>query len=207
MRTVKIPKLYLKYAYPLDNERRQLFADKNLGDYPSFGIIKSKVDDWKKLWTVTNTDDRVIKLLIDLTGLTLPRDLEMYIFGNGIRPMSNPLMMPIINFEGKTYSDDEFIEIVIHEIIHRFVGDYENNPGLKDYWNAIRKNYSQESVLTQNHIIVYALLNKVLSGLFGKERLKDFMNLKHPDYKRAVEMVLEKGAESLIKEFRSYLTP
>ena len=41
-KVMKIPKLYFKYAYPLDNERRQLFANKNLGEYPPFEIIKNK---------------------------------------------------------------------------------------------------------------------------------------------------------------------
>lgn len=202
---MKIPKLHLKYAYPLDNERRQLFADKNFGDYPSFEVIENKLEEWKKVWEELNTDDRIIKRLTELTGLTLSRDLELYIFGRGIRPMSNPLMMPIMNFKGKIFTDDEFTEIVIHEIAHRFVGDLENNPGLENYWNMIRKEYANESILTQNHIIIYALLDIILMEIFGKERLKNFIHPKNYDYEKAVAIVSEKRAENLINEFRGYL--
>lgn len=203
---MKIPKLYFKYAYPLDNERRQLFTEKNFGDYPSFEVIKNKIDEWKKIWEgELNKNDRVMKWLIKLTGLTLPRDLELYIFGRGIRPMSNPLIMPIMNFKGDIYNDDEFAETIIHEVAHRFVGDSETNPQIKKYWQMIKKTYSNESILTQNHVIIYALLEIMLSELFDKERLKDFIKPKNPDYEKAVSIVSEKGAENLVEEFRNYI--
>jgi len=202
---IPIPKLHLNYAYPLDRDRRQLFADKNLGPYPSIEEVKNKVIEWRKIWDDLNIEDKVFKLLIEVMGVNLPRDLELYIFGAGLNAMSSPLIIPIMNKSGRIFTDDEFSEIVIHEIIHRFVNDSRNNIGIEDYWNAIRKEYVNESILVQNHIIIYASLEIVLIGLFGKERLKDFMNPKHPDYRRAIDIVIEKGAQNLIKQFRNYL--
>lgn len=200
-----IPKLYLKYAYPLDRERRQLYADKNFGDYPSFEEVKNKVGEWKKIWSEINQDDKVFKLLIETIGVSLPRDLEMHIFGAGLNAMSNPLIMPIVGRSGKVFTDDEFIETAIHEVIHRFVGDSENNAGIEKYWESIRNEYEKESTLTQNHIMVYAVLEIVLSGLFGKDKLKDFIHPKYPDYQRAVAIVAENGAHNLVKQFRDFL--
>ena len=197
-----IPKLHLKYAYPLDTERRQLFADKNFGDYPSVEEVKSKVSEWKKIWSEINKDDKVFKLLIKTIGVNIPKDLEMHIFGAGLNAMSNPLIMPIVGRGGKKFNDNEFIETAIHEVIHRFVGDSQNNANIENYWATIRKEYENESTLTQNHIIIYVVLEIVLLELFGKERLKDFINPKHPDYQRAVAIVAEKGAQNLIKQFR-----
>ncbi len=203
---MNIPKLHLKYAYPLDGERRKFFADKNFGDYPSIEEVKNKVNKWKKIWSEINKDDKVFKLLIKTIGVNLPRDLEMHIFGAGLSAMSNPLIMPIVSRGGKKFTDNEFIKIVIHEVIHRFIGDSENNANIEKYWKTIREEYKEETILTQNHILVYAVLEIVLSGLFGKDRLKDFINSenpKHPEYQRAVIIVSEKSAENLIKQFRN----
>jgi hypothetical protein len=202
---MNIPKLHLKYAYPLDGERRKLFADKNFGEYPSIEEVRNRVGELKKIWSEINNGDKVFKLLIKVIGVTIPRDLEMHIFGAGLNAMSNPLIMPIIGRGGKKFTDNEFIEIVIHEVIHRFIGDSENNANIEKYWKTIREEYKNETIRTQNHILVYAVLEIVLSELFGKEKLKDFINSdnpKHPEYQRAVAIVVEKGAENLIKQFR-----
>ena len=200
-----IPKLHIKYAYPLDNDRRELFIERNFGYYPSMKEVEKKVEDWKKVWEKLNTDGRIFKLLTKITGVTLSRDLELYIFGGGLNAMSNPLIMPIISRDKKIFSDDQFSEIIIHEIAHRFAGNLENNFGIEKYWKSIRKEYKSETILTQNHIIIYAVLKLVLIEIFGKDCLKDFMYPKHPDYERAVTIVSEKGAEKLVEQFRSYL--
>lgn len=199
---MNIPKLHLKYAYPLDRERRQLFADKNFGNYPSVEEVKNKVSEWKKIWNEINKDDKVFKLLIKTIGVNLQRDLEMHIFGAGLNAMSNPLIMPIVSRGGKNLTDDQFIETVIHEVVHRFVSNSENNTNIEKYWETIREEYKNETILTQNHIIVYTVLEIILSELFGTERLKDFINPKHPEYQRAIAIVAEKGVENLVKHFR-----
>ncbi|OQX00577.1 hypothetical protein BWK69_01140 [Candidatus Parcubacteria bacterium A4] len=200
-----IPKLHFKYAFPFDRNRRQLFSDKNLGPYPSIEEVENKVCEWRDIWENLNAEDKVFKSIIEVTGVNLPRDLEMCIFGAGMSAMSSPLMMPIADRDGKFFTDDKFIETTIHEVVHRFVGDYENNSGIENYWEAIRKEYSGESILTQNHIIIYAVLDAVLMELFSKGRTEDFIHPKHPDYQRAFVIVSENGSGKLIKQFRMYL--
>ncbi|MCL5733798.1 MAG: hypothetical protein M1334_04070 [Patescibacteria group bacterium] len=199
---MNIPKLHLIYSYPLDRERRELFARKNLGGYPSIEEVKNTISEWRKIWSEINNNDKVFKLLIKTIGVNIPRDLEMYIFGAGLDAMSKPLIMPIVGIDGKKFSDNEFIETAIHEVIHRFVGDVENNANIRKYWQTIREEYKDEAILTKHHIIVYAVLEIVLSELFGKQKLKDFINPKPLEYQRAVAIVDEKGAEILVKQFR-----
>lgn len=200
-----IPKLHFKYAYPLDRNRRQLFEEKNSGPYPSIEDVKAKIGEWRKVWDDLNADDRIFKLLIEITGVNLPRDLELCIYGAGLGAMSYPLIMPIARKNGEVIADDKFIRTAIHEIIHRLVADPENNAGVKEYWRAIKQEYAVESILTQNHIIVYAVLGKVLGEVFGKEKANGLMHSKTPDYERAIAIVAEKGAENLIEQFREYL--
>ena len=197
-----IPKLHFKYAYPLDIDRRKLFSSKDFGVYPSIEKIRNRIDEWKKIWNKINKSDRVFKLLIKIIGVTLPQDLELCIFGAGLKAMSFPLMISIIGSHGKKRTDDEFVETLIHEVIHRFIGDFENNKNIEKYWKKITKEYKNETILTQDHILVYAILETVLLKLFGKERLKDFINPWQPEYQRAVAIVAEKGAQNLIKQFR-----
>ena len=58
---MNIPKLHFKYAYPLDREGRQLFADKNLGTYPSIEEVENKVKECRRIWDDLNREDKVFK--------------------------------------------------------------------------------------------------------------------------------------------------
>lgn len=201
---MNIPKLYIQYAYPLDMDRRYLLEEKNL-QYPSYEEIVARIAELKKLWEDVNAGDRVFRLLIELTGVTVPRDLEMYIIGGGLRPMSHPLLMPITGGDGKRYSDDECLETIIHEIIHRFVGQSESNEGIAAYWQVIREEYTDETRTTQNHIIVYALLEKILAEVVGRDSLEGFMKPPHPEYQKAAQIAKQKGEVHVIQQFRNFI--
>lgn len=116
--------------------------------------------------------------------------------------MSNPMILQIFRPDHTPLTKDEFIDLVIHEIIHRFVGDFQMHPQVKPYWNFVWKFYKQEPKKTQNHILVYAVLTKILNE-FNKSSLKVVTKdvKKWPDYKRAFEIVQERGADQLISEF------
>lgn len=202
---MKIPKLYFKYAYPLDQERRQLFANKKLTKYPSTKEVKDKIKNWEKLWKKNNKNNKIFKLVIKNTGINIPRDLEVCIFGGGLNAMSYPLIISTTKKNGKKLSGDEFIEIIIHEIIHRFVADKENNKNIEKYWKTIREEYKKESKLTQNHIIVYALLKVILPEILSKEKSKSLLNPKHPDYQKALKIVNKKGEDIIIKQFKNII--
>jgi hypothetical protein len=202
---VTYPKLYLKYAGPLDEDRRALFLKKNLGFYPSPTEIKDVLQEWQETWNTINANDRVFHLLTSITGVTLTHDLEMYIFGTGLPAMSKPLMIPIIGKGDRKFTVNDFTELIIHELIHRFVGDVENNPGITSYWQQIRQEYSGESIKTQNHIIVYAVLEETISQLFDEESISSYINPPNQEYQVAVDIMRQKGRHALIQQFQSFL--
>ena len=195
---MEIPKVKFIYAYPFDNGRRNLYSERNLGYYPSIEEIKEKMSQWKKLWDETNENDKIVLKLVELTKRTPERSLECFVFGGGINPMSTPFLMPIMS-KDKLRSDEKFIDTMIHEILHIFVS------GASKYFDMIRSKYSKEVVLTHNHIIIYAFLEKIYLDMFNSKPL-DFDVIDLPvGYSRAIEIVKEQGYETLIGEYYSLL--
>ena len=191
---METPKVKFIYAYPLDVNRRKLYSDKDLGYYPSIEEIKEKISHWEALWNKTNENDKIILKLTELTKKTPERSLECFVFGGGINPMSTPFLMPVLN-KDKIKSDEKFIDTMIHEILHIFVS------GADKYFDMVRNKYSNELVLTQNHIIIYALLEKIYLDMFNSKPLDFDVNDLPEGYDRAVKIVKEKGFENLIKEY------
>lgn len=196
----KIPQVIFKYAYPLDRNRRELYKKKDFGDYPSPERVKKEVEIWRDLWGDINKDDLVIKQIIALTGVTYPRDIEAFIIGGGMGAMSTPLLLPVTSLEGE--SSDKRTELVIHEVLHRFVGDREAVPRVGKYWQQVREKWSDESRLTQNHIIIYALLIQILADLLPDADVKDLIHKEADNYFRALEIAREVGPVAIIEEFR-----
>src|SRR3989344_7737142 len=93
-----IPKLIFYYAMPFDRGRRTLFAERGMA-YPTQEQVQEKVTEYRILWEQENKDDRIMKLVVERTGLTLPRDLEVFVFGAGMNAMSYPFLIPA--FGGK----------------------------------------------------------------------------------------------------------
>jgi len=182
------------YAYPLDTNRRKLYSNKNLGYYPSIEEVKEKINYWETLWGQTNENDKVILRLKELTRRTPERSLECFVFGGGINPMSTPFLMPVMSRDGMR-SDEEFVDVMIHEILHIFIA------GADKYFDMIRDKYSEELVLTHNHIIIYAFLEKIYLEMFQSQPI-DFNRTDLPEgYSRAIEIVREEGYENLIKDY------
>jgi hypothetical protein len=196
-----IPKLHIYYAFPLDQERRQLFKTKNIESYPSIEAVKAMTQEWRIIWNDVNHDDKVFKLIIETLGVTVPRDLELYVYGAGLgcMGMSFPLIMPIF-FREEARTREQFISTIVHEILHRFVysGD---NLGLLAFYSAIQTQWEKEDIETRNHIIVYAVLQKILPGLVSNEECNQHLQT----YPRALDIVNEVGSDKLIEQFRSFL--
>ena len=109
--------------------------------------------------------------------------------------MSTPFLMPIMR-KDKVRSDEKFMDTMIHEILHIFVS------GATKYFDMVRNKYSEEVVLTHNHIIIYAFLEKIYLDMFNSKPV-DFDATDLPvGYSRAIEIVKEKGYENLIREYQ-----
>ncbi len=192
------PTVTFIHAYPLDVSRQQLFEAKNLGSYPPLQEVKEVMQHWEGIWKETNRDDRVIEKLIEVTHRIPERALECFVFGRGLNPMSTPFLIPIMSYGGGVRTDEDFLETMIHELLHIFV-----TANTKTYWAMVREKYSNESVLTQNHIIIFAMLAKVYKDLFG-HMSPDFAREDLPEgYAQAMRVVKDKGYETVITEYNA----
>lgn len=194
------PVISFIYAYPMDAGRRRLYIEKKLGNYPTEKEVKDVLDTWIVIWNKANSDNRVISELMKVTKRAPTRALECFVFGGGLNPMSTPLLMPIMNRDGMVRSEENFMETMIHELLHIFV-----STNTREYWKMVREKYNNESILVQNHIIIYAMLEELSKILFNKVP-SDFSNDDlSPDYKRAVELVKEQGYKNILNEYHEII--
>lgn len=200
---MNVPRLIFRYAYPLDDSRRQLSPQIGITDYPSQDVVVAKCEEYRELWELYNKDNIILKKLTELLGIEYTHDIEIFVFGGGLRPMSLPFLLPVLG-PGGIRSAEATVAIIIHELIHVFVGQ-EDHDGLKEYWQTVRHEYQDESITTQNHLIVYAVLDIALTEIFGKEKVSDLIKTNNSEYQRAITIVLEKGAESIIADFQKFI--
>lgn len=193
------PKISFIYAYPLDAGRRRLYKEKGLDGYPTIEEIKDVLKGWENTWNKVNAEDKVMSALIKITKRVPSRALECFVFGGGLNPMSTPFLIPVMSREG-IRSDEKFIETVIHELLHIFV-----TADTSAYWTMVREKYSDEDILTQNHIIIYAMLQKLYKELFDKLPA-DFSKDDLPvGYIRAIKIVKERGHEDILEEYYTFV--
>ena len=128
-----LPKFSILHGVLLDIERRNLFKSKNLPGYPSIEEVVSNVVHLNLLWNSINKDNFILKRLTELTGVELHRDIEVYVIGGGLGAagMSEPFIIATTDKDHKTFSDQAFVDLLVHETAHRFVGDVITTPRLK----------------------------------------------------------------------------
>ena len=192
-------KLSFIYAYPLDRGRRGLFEEKGL-TYPSMEEVSNVLKHWEVLWIDTNAEKNILATLAELTGRVPERNLECFVFGAGLGAMSTPFLLPIWNKAGEQWSDEKFIDLVIHELLHMFL--VTNN---EQYWGSLKAKFSEEEPVCRNHILLYAMLYEIYQKLFNKEPI-DFGRDNLPlGYARAVQLVRETGYKELIAEYQKFI--
>ncbi len=195
---MSLPKLAFIYAYPLDRNRRDFFKEKEL-KYPSEEEVRTTVTHWENLWNKTNDEKSVVSHIAEVTKRVPERNLECFVFGAGLQAMSTPFLLPIWNRAGMKWSDEKFVDVVIHELLHIFLS---TNNDL--YWKFVREKYAHEGVLTQNHILLYAMLYQIYQDIWNTEPM-DFSRDNLPDgYARAVQLVKDLGYKELISEYWLY---
>jgi hypothetical protein len=194
---MNVPNVSFIYAYPLDNELRRSFEER--GEvYPDRAEINDVMERWRSLWREADATHHLLEQLSLLTKRIPERNLECFIFGRGLTPKSTPFMIPIWNRQQQQWSDEKFIDLMIHELLHVFL--ITNNDV---YWEYVTETYKEEEPVTQNHILIYAMLYEIYATTFSKEPI-DFARDNLPaGYMRAIELVKEIGYKKLIAEYYS----
>jgi hypothetical protein len=190
--------LQLIYAYPLDNELRRSFEEREQV-YPTRGEIKDVMKRWKTIWQTENEQHSLLEKLSQITKRVPERNLECFIFGRGLSPKSTPFMIPIWNRKQEQWSDEKFIDLMIHELLHIFLVTDNDS-----YWESVRKKYHNEEPVTQNHILLYAMLYQLYQDIWNTEPMDFSRDNLPPGYARAIEMVKEIGYKELISEYDQF---
>ena len=89
---------------------------------------------------------------------------------------------------------NDFIDTLIHELIHQIIT--QNRIELEPYRKYLRKKFKNETITTQNHIVLYAILEEVHLHLFGNHKRwnREIKRVSTtPDYKRALEILKLEG--------------
>lgn len=194
---MNLPKLSFIYAYPLDVELRRSFEDRGQ-IYPSQDEIREVIQRWKKIWQEQNDQNKILERLSEITRRIPERNLECFIFGRGLTPKSTPFMIPIWNREQKQWSDEKFMDLMIHELLHIFLAT-DNEV----YWKGVREKYAHVELLTQNHILLYAMLNQIYQDILQTDPI-DFDRDNLPSgYARAIEIVKENGYKRIIEDYKA----
>jgi len=150
----------------------------------------------EKLWH--KDEGRILRELSKLTHLKWEEDkIFCYVVGNSI-PFSDPLTIPAYK-NRPTY----FIDILIHELIHRLFDHPKNLKKIKRVRKYFYRKYKNENKITRNHIPLHAIYTYILLKFYNKRRLKREIELISylPFYKRSWQIVLREGYKNIIKEF------
>ncbi len=204
-----IPKVYFLYAFPLDAERRDVYEGKGF-QYPSRKEVFEGVNSVKSLWTTINEEDTIIKNIIEILKVAPPYDFEFCIIGGGLAltGSSTPLLLTLYS-KDTPQEEYELIGTIIHELIHRFVASPRKTEqyDTSAYWEYIGETYKEFSKVAQNHLIVYAVLEKIYPTVLEQKQIESILDhdKEFPGYKEAIELVREKGADYFIEEFKSHL--
>lgn len=194
---MRTPELTFVYAYPLDMVLRQQHeADGK--EYPARLEIRDTMQHWRSVWSVTNDERGILSKLVELTKRVPERNLECFVYGAGLNAMSTPFLMPTRTMKGSQWTDDFFIQIITHEMLHIFL-----TTDTDKYWEMVRDKYSDESPSCQNHIVLYAMLQKIYEDCFAALPPDFARDNLPPGYARAIEIVREEGSDALIAEYQA----
>jgi len=162
----------------------------------------------KHIWK--EKEKEIFSYCEEITGLKWKKkEIPAYFIKiSSLAPISDPLTIPIqleMKDEIISLSQDRFIDMLIHELIHNLF--IQNEKEMGDYFDFILKKYENEEFDTSIHLLLHAIHKKIFLKYFGKERLENEieMNSYYPAYKRSWEIVNEVGEDKIIKEFKDYI--
>lgn len=194
-----IPKVEFRYSWIYDENWKKwikVYKNRKIDRNLSIQYIWKYIKAIKKLWG--RKEKRILQELSKVSGLKWKsRSIYCYVVSNCV-PFSDPLTLHIYN------KKDQFIDTLIHELIHELFTQHDNIEKSKGAWNYIYKKYNNESHTTKIHIPLHAIHSYIYLKFFGKKRLKrDIEEISFlPDYKKSWKIVQRDGYKNIINEFR-----
>lgn len=183
------PLIRIKYGKLIDPFFKEYVAVKYPGYvFPSHEAVLGKIVLFKDAWAVY--EEKFFAFLQKETGLTFKRNIiDCYIVSATPRDMSAPLIIR------SRWSGEEFVNTLMHELIHVLFSD-----------NATKKVVLDKEVSprTTNHVMVFALLKKFyLDILQDEEKFEKYSVVFNPEinkeYVEAWEIVNSVGYDAIIE--------
>lgn len=187
-------KINFKYSWIYDQKWKTSLKNNEMQDkYPSPKEIKKYIELQKIKWS--KYESKILLEISQITGLDWQEsEIYCYVVGS-CKAFSDPLTLSM-------KADKNFIDILIHELIHQI--QIQNAKKLLKSYATLKSKYPEDSIITINHIILFAVYMKLYLKLFGKKRLQKNKPSKNKEYVRAWEIVEKKGFENILKEFLIY---
>lgn len=157
---------------------------------PTSDEVIAKTKNYRRLWE--KHGELILKGITEATGMAFKRAyIPVYVVAVNPRPFSNPLVIK------SRYTDDEFIRVIAHELIHNLFAD--------------NKETYKEPYPDNVHKIVHAVLASVFLDVLKDEKLLagDVKDMNDPvfattnrEYAEAWKFVEEIGYKAILDDFK-----
>lgn len=193
---MNIPKINIKYNSYLD--RILIGYIKSLPEYkdwvePTDGFLKDQVSMYKEVWN--KEGEKVLTAICNVTGLEFKRNqIDVHVVKGNLREHASCIILKC------RYSREEFLCVLIHELIHCLINDNYKVVNQKHY-------YEDEDQTTKSHVLIHAILKYVYLDIIREKLLfetniKRSLESKVTGYMKAWDIVEREGYMNLIEKFK-----
>jgi hypothetical protein len=194
---IETPRIIFKYSSIYDQNWKEWMSlyKKAMPKFPSPGQILNYIGKMRRSWDREGKE--ILEEMTRVTGLKWnSRSIDCYVVGRCI-PFSDPLTLPVYD-----RSQDDFIDTLIHELIHQYFTEDGNSKRLRKARDYFDRKYEGESPLTRTHIPLHALHSHIYLKFFNEKRLKrDIRCIDSPDYRKSWRIVQTEGYRNILREF------
>jgi hypothetical protein len=169
---------------------------------PTHRVVLNRVKKYQKIWE--KHGKRIINAMEKCTGMKFRRDeIRVYIVSGNPRPFSDPVVLTC------RYNENEFLDILTHELIHCLFTD--NRIPVKEVYALFPTclQDDENDKVASAHIPVYAIIEHIFKNVLKIKYsiVKKYSNSKvNESYKEAAHMVDTFGYKGYLKTIRHELT-
>jgi len=197
---MKTPKINFRYSEIYDKRWKVNFKNES---YPTKEEITEYIKEIEHIWK--HNEKKVLEEMSKVTGLEWhDEDIVCYVVGI-CRPFSDPLTIGI--YSQKYRDKKDFVDVLVHELIHQLFIQGKNFIPVKKYMDKLRKRYKDLSETTLLHIPLHAIHQHVYIELFDADRLHRDKELSKQsiDYDNSWNIIEKEGYKKIINELKTYI--
>lgn len=147
---MNIPKINIKHNAYLD----PIFTGyiKSLPEYkdwvePTDDFLKAQISMYREVWN--KEGEKILTAICNVTGLEFKRNqIDVHVVKGNIREHASCIILKC------RYTREEFLCVLIHELIHCLINDNYKIVNSKHY-------YEDENQTTKSHVLIHAILKHI----------------------------------------------